>query len=125
MNEFNTMRRWLQGVSRRAVLFLPLILAAGGARAADPGAIGTVSRLVGRPAILRPGGQRIPAFRGMTLHQGDRVITGTGGRLEITADDGTVIIVGEATTVMLSRFVAPSDSGGGQALLDLIEGILR
>lgn len=130
MNEFNVVRRWARhrwarGLSRRAILSLPLILAAGRVRAAEPGVIGTVSRLAGMPAILRPGGQRVPAVRGMTLHQGDRVTTGTGGRLEITADDGTVIVVGEATTVMLSRFVAPGDSGGGQALLDLIEGILR
>lgn len=125
MNEFNTMRRWVCGLNRRAVLSLPLILAAGRGRAAEPGAIGAVSRLVGTPTILRPGGQRVPAARGMMLHQGDRVITGPGGRLEITADDGTVIIVGEATTVMLTRFVAASEAGTGEALLDLIEGILR
>jgi hypothetical protein len=125
MNEFNDIRRWVHGLSRRVVLFLPLILAAGRARAAEPRSVGTVSRLVGTPVILRPGGQRIPAVRGMMLHEGDRVATGPGGRLEITADDGTVILVGEETTVMLTRFVAPGNSGSGQALLDLVEGILR
>jgi hypothetical protein len=125
MNEFNDICRWAHGLSRRVVLFLPVVLAAGRARAAEPRSVGTISRLVGSPMILRPGGRRIPAARGMMLHEGDRVATGSGGRLEITADDGTVIVVGEETTVMLTRFVAPSDSGTGQGLLDLLEGILR
>jgi hypothetical protein len=103
---------------------LPFLLAAAVARAAEPRTVGTVSRLAGAPSILR-GGQQLAAERGMALREGDRVVTGAGGRLEITAADGSTITVGEQTTVVLTRFVAPGDSGPGSGLLDLVEGILR
>jgi len=129
MNKFKELSRrahdrWARGLSRRVFLSLPVILAATRARAAGPIEVGTVSRLVGTPSIMR-GGRNLPAVRGMMLREGDKVITGSGGRLEITSTEGTVIVVGEVTTVVLTRFVAPSDAGPGTGLLDLIEGILR
>jgi hypothetical protein len=129
MNEFNAMRRPAQGrrgsrLSRRVLLSLPFLLAAAAAGAAEPRTVGMVSRLAGPPSILR-GGQQLAAQRGMVLREGDRVVTGAGGRLEITAADGSTITVGEQTTVVLTRFVAPGDAGPGQGFLDLVEGILR
>ena len=129
MNEFNAMSRPAQGrwgsrLSRRVLLSLPFLLAAAAAGAAEPRTVGTVSRLAGAPSILR-GGQQLAAAHGMALREGDRVMTGAGGRLEITAADGSTITVGEQTTVVLTRFVAPGDAGPGQGFLDLVEGILR
>ena len=129
MNEFNAMSRPAQGrrgsrLSRRVLLSLPFLLAAAAAGAAEPRTVGTVSRLAGAPSILR-GGQQLAAAHGMALREGDRVMTGAGGRLEITAADGSTISVGEQTTVVLTRFVAPGDAGPGQGFLDLVEGILR
>src|SRR6476620_5630177 len=125
MNDSNDMSRPAQRrrghwLSRRVLLSLPFILAAASARAAEPHTVGTVSRLVGTPSILR-GGQQLAAERGMVLREGDRVVTGAGGRLEITAADGSTITVGDQTTVVLTRFVAPGDAGPGQGLLDLVE----
>jgi hypothetical protein len=126
MSEFSYIRNWAAGLSRRAILSLPFLLAAASAaRAAGPGVIGTVSRLAGSPSIQRPNGQSVPAARDMVVHEGDRVLTGTGGRLEVTGADGSIITVGEQTTVVLTRVLAPGDAGPGSGLLDLIEGILR
>jgi len=111
--------------SRRAVLAMVSLFAFSRTLYAQTAVVGTVSRLVGAPSVRPPGGLLLPAARGMTLHVGDRVVTGPGGRLEIHATDGTTIIVGEDTTLVLTRFVAPGESQAGQGLLDLIEGILR
>ena len=112
-------------MSRRAILALLSVLAPMSAGAAEPVVVGTVSGLAGTPSISAAGGPAVTAARGMSLHVGDRVVTGPGGRLEILAADGTTIAIGESTTVVLTRFVAPRGARPGSALLDLIEGILR
>jgi hypothetical protein len=112
-------------LSRRVVLALPFLLAAASTQAAEAIVVGTVSRLVGQPSMRVAGGRNVALARGMLLHEGDRIATGPGGRLEITATDGTTIAVGEQTTLVLSRFVAPRPTSAGQGLLDLLEGILR
>ncbi len=93
-------------------------------RAASP-VVGKVSRLAGSPSVSAAGGSLVPAALGMTLHEGDRVVTGRGGRLQILAPDGTTVSIGEETTVVLTRFVGPRGGRPGRGLLDLIEGILR
>ncbi len=95
------------------------------AGADQPAVVGTVSRLAGTPSIVEASGHAVVLVRGVMLHEGDRVATGPGGRLEIVATDGTTIAVGEQTTLVLTRFVAPSQARPGHGLLDLIEGILR
>jgi hypothetical protein len=125
MSDFDEINRRVRGLSRRLLLLLPALLAAARARAAESGAVGRVSRLVGTPVVVTAAGAQVAAARGMALHEGDRIVTGAGGRLEITTGDGSTIVVGEQTTVRLSRLIAPGDAGPGQGLLDLIEGILR
>jgi hypothetical protein len=70
-------------------------------------------------------GSTVLAARDMILNVGDKVVTGLGGRLEILATDGTAIVVGEQTTVVLTRYISPRQTHPGRGLLDLIEGILR
>jgi len=111
--------------SRRALLAAPLLaFAARHAAAQAPASVGSVSRLVGAPTVVS-GTASAPAAVGMEIREGDRVATGAGGRLEITAADGTTITVGEQTTVVITRFLAPRGRRRGSGLLDMIEGILR
>jgi hypothetical protein len=112
-------------IDRRAALALVSMLAFARAGFAEAGIVGTVSKLIGTPSIRRAGGRRVAAARGMMLRLGDKVATGLGGRLEVQATDGTTIIIGENTTVVLARFAAPHGVRPGWGLLDLIEGILR
>jgi hypothetical protein len=113
-------------MSRRGVLLLlPLALILPGLALAAGGAVGRVTRLAGAPSIMRPDGRTIVAALGMPLAGGDRVATGPGGRLEITMADGTTIIIGERTTLGLSRLIAPGPASPGEGLLDLLEGILH
>jgi len=112
-------------ISRRAVLGLISLVASLSLCQADSALVGTISRLVGSPSVRSPDGRQSAAAQGMALHAGDRITTGPGGRLEITSPDGTLIAIGEDTTVVLREFAASKDGATGRGLLDLIEGILR
>jgi hypothetical protein len=61
----------------------------------------------------------------MAVREGDRIVTGAGERLQIRAPDGTTITVGEQTTIVLTRYLAPDGRRRGNGVLDMIEGILR
>ncbi|MGD9744257.1 MAG: FecR domain-containing protein [Dongiaceae bacterium] len=94
-----------------------------GAQAQSP-TVGTVSRFVGVVLVVSDGASR-PVQNGMALHIGNRIVTGETGRLEIHLADGSVLVVGPATEIALDRFVAPSAANAGDALIEVIAGILR
>lgn len=104
-----------------AGLLLPVLMRvrqAGG----QPRTIGKVSGLVGTATA----GNGVPARAlavGAALHAGDRVTTGASSRLEIRFSDDSLMVIGESSRVQLKEF-APR-TGGGSALLELLEGILR
>ncbi len=114
----------VMSLGRRAVLALPLLLVATRVRTAEPLVVGTLTRLVGSAAVIRAAAE-MAAARGMTLQEGDRIVTNVAAKLEITGADGTALTIGEQTTVVLTRLVVPTAARRGSGLLDLIQGILR
>jgi len=119
-------------ISRRrivaAVPVLATLLLWGGlgsaGRASDRTLVGTVDRLVGEASVVVGRTTRPLATEGR-LFVGDRVVTGTEGRLEIACTDGSTIIVGAQTTVTLSEFTTNADGTGKTAVLDMVEGLVR
>ena len=112
--------------TRRTVLATPLALVVGRPATAQDATVGTVTRVAGTPMVSTGGtstGSR--ATVGMTVREGDRIATGAGGRLEIIGPDGTTITIGEQTTLVVSRFLAPTGGRRGNGLLDMLEGIVR
>lgn len=104
-----------------AALLLAVLSRAGGADA-QPLAIGEVSGLIG--TATAGNGEPSRALEvGAALHAGDRVTTGAASRLEIRLSDDSIMVIGESSRVQLKEF-APRP-GGGNALLKLLEGILR
>jgi hypothetical protein len=105
------------------MLLLPLVLGLCPCEAAaQPMPIGQVSGLVGT-ASAGDGAAARPLSVGAALHAGDRVTTGRASRLEIRLSDDSIMVIGESSRVQLKEF-APRPGGGG-ALLELLEGILR
>lgn len=92
--------------------------------AAETASVGTVARLVGTASVESDGTSR-PAETGMALYAGNRIVTADAARLEIHLADGSVLVVGPATEIALDRFVAPSATNPGDAIIDVIAGILR
>lgn len=106
-----------------AVAIFVLVVLARVAHAQDDAAIGRIGRVVGEVTLVR-GAQSLPATPGTAVHQDDAVATGPDGRAEIVYEDGSTVVLGSDTAVSIATFEAPA-AGPGQALLDLIDGILR
>jgi hypothetical protein len=81
------------------------------------------SRVVGEASVQRAA-NTLPARPGMPLAQGDQLVTGAGGRVEVLCPDGSTLVVGERTRVRLSIFVT-GNAQPHNAVLELLEGILR
>jgi hypothetical protein len=81
------------------------------------------SRVIGEASVQRGPGA-LPARPGMALAQGDQLVTGAGGRVEVLCPDGSSLVVGERTRVRLAIFIA-GNTQPRSAVLELLEGILR
>lgn len=80
------------------------------------------ARVIGDASIER-GTAAQPVRPSMPLRQGDRLVTGPGGRVEMRCPDGSSLVVGERSTVRLSIFVTGERSH--HAVIELLEGIVR
>src|SRR5262245_61142778 len=107
------------------IALLALVAALGGPSpaAAQETAPCHVTRQVGNATLLH-GAAETPLSVGAPVAAGDRVVTPAGGRVEVTCDDGSTIIVGEGTNVSLAIFQGAGD-GRYKRLLRLLSGILR
>jgi hypothetical protein len=81
------------------------------------------SRVVGEATIQRAANS-MPARPGMPLAQGDELVTGSGGRVEVLCPDGSTLVVGDRTRVRLSIFIS-GNTQPRSAVIELLEGILR
>jgi hypothetical protein len=108
--------------TRRAVLACSAILLATSQAALgqDRGCI--AARVVGDATIQR-GTATQPVRPAMPLHQGDRLVTGAGGRVEMRCPDGSSLVIGERTSVQLSVFI--TDDRRHNAVIEVLEGIVR
>jgi len=71
---------------------------------AQPQTIGSVTRVQGFAVEAAPGALNYDLVPGRRVHEGGRIITGRGARLEIRFDDDSVITIGEKATVTLDEF---------------------
>lgn len=114
------------GAPSVGALILFVLLATGAfaqpALAADSHAIGRVTKLRGT-ATLERGGQKSPLAAGAGLRQGDKIATGPSGRLKVTFADGSIVALGAATTLDISRYAGPKSTTA--RILSLIVGIVR
>ena len=116
------MRVWTS--ARFALLMLAVSLGSHRPAAADDTASCRVTKQVGAATLLH-GAMETPLRFGAAVAAGDRVVTSAGGRVEITCDDGSTIIIGERTNVSLAIFWSANDGSQYKRLLRLLQGILR
>lgn len=97
-------------------LFVPLT-----AGAADD--VGRMKVVKGSVSIER-GGARLPAAVGLTLQQGDLIVTGRDGSAGITFNDDSLLSVGPDSVLSVDHFAFDSTSHTGRFDTSLRQGTL-
>lgn len=106
-----------------AVVVLLAMALGGTAQAQSATRIGQVASLTG-PAIALRGDQAVSLYRGAPIYRSDRLRTLADSKIRIAFDDGSELILGSGSTVLIARF-APGSGESGSGLLRLLKGILR
>jgi hypothetical protein len=115
-------------LSRRLVAWFALAVAA----AIPPFAVaaesaGTVMAATGDVQVLALDGKGRRVARGDSLNQGDRIVTGGNGLLQVRMADGSYLSVRSNTEMALDRFEvdAANNHKGSSFLISLVKGGLR
>jgi ferric-dicitrate binding protein FerR (iron transport regulator) len=116
---------WLRGAGR-LVLLLPLLWATAftSALAQESGPVGLVVQKTGPVTVLRvAGGAALQV--GDPVFQADQLLTGPKSKVKIELLDGSLLVLGADSEVVLTEYLlGPADTRRG-GLLDLLRGILR
>jgi hypothetical protein len=97
-------------------------LTAGFALSAEP--IGKVSALLGTPTASGPGGQRAISS-GSPLYVGDTIRASNGGNVQITLNDGTRLVVGPASQLVLQTYLQRNKATASKVAVKALRGTFR
>jgi hypothetical protein len=81
--------------------------------AADP--IGKVVAVLGSPSASGPGGDR-KLKADSAVFENDKISVGSSGNAQIILNDGTKLVVGPASSLVLDKFVMQSSSGKAESV---------
>jgi hypothetical protein len=98
-----------------------LLLAPLSASAANK--IGKVAVVVGKPSASGPGGSRTLSA-GSEVFEDDRIVV-RSGNAQIQLDDGTRIVVGPASTLVLDQFVKKDERTASKVAIKALRGTYR
>jgi hypothetical protein len=98
-----------------------LLVTAGGIAVADE--IGRVKVARGSVTIERTG-RNLPATLGMTLQEGDVVVTGGDGSAGVTFNDDSLLSIGPDSTLAIDRFAFDTTTHAGRFDTSLRRGTL-
>jgi FecR protein len=59
------------------------------------------------------------------VYSGDRIITGRAGEAQLQFRDGTKLVVGENSSIVLDAFVISADNTARQVSIDVVKGAMR
>ncbi len=106
-------------------LLSALLLCATSIHAADAAdAIGKVAAIKGFPTASGTGGARGLA-RGDALYEGDTVKASGGGNVQILLNDGTKLVVGPASQLVLERYLMRNQKTASKVAVKALRGYFR
>jgi hypothetical protein len=114
------MNRFVRGL---VFCSLSLMLGCGAALAASP--IGKVVSILGAPSASGPGGDR-KLGANAAVFENDKITVGSSGNAQIILNDGTKLVVGPSSTLLLDRFVMKGSSGAAESIgIKALRGTFR
>src|SRR5689334_4495504 len=105
-----------------ALIALCLLIAIGGALAA--GFVGQAVKILGTVKISRDGSD-ISAGPGTALQLGDVIKTGPGARMRLRFVDGSILTLGENTSLSIDIFAVDGTNKSRTVVLTLLSGIVN
>lgn len=119
------MHRVFPPLSGAVALAIALVLSISSPPLAqESAAVGRVVGLVGVATIVRPP-EPMPAAQGVAVAVGDRIVTGEAARIEIAFADGSRIVIGAGSEVVVTEYMTVGDGERRSGVLSMLGGILR
>jgi ferric-dicitrate binding protein FerR (iron transport regulator) len=94
------------------------------AQAAAASGAGNISALQGTATVTR-GARALPAAYGMALAVGDRIATGSHGRVTVNLRDGTQLELAESSALVISEEQVDANGNRLATRLDLLGGLVH
>jgi hypothetical protein len=124
--EFGSAGRMGRGIDRAALALVVVVLWAGPGHGQAADAIGSVSALAGQAQVTSQGEtQARPLALGAEVFEGDRIRTAADAKLRLRLEDGSMLTLGAATDLSLSRFHYAPEQAARNVLLEVPRGIIR
>jgi FecR protein len=105
-----------------ALLMIGILVSATGARAQVP--VGSLTAVMGTATITRAGRTTFASY-GDAVNVGDRVTTGSDGRVTITLSDNTQMQVIESSTIVVTEVRFNPNGSRASTKIDLAGGTVR
>jgi hypothetical protein len=91
--------------------------------AKDSVKVGKITAVSGKSEVKKSGGtKKFNAFKGMAITQGDTIITGSDGQVNLDLDANKEVTIGAGTTLTISQLVESAKALGGKTSLKLQNG---
>ncbi|MDH6370757.1 hypothetical protein M2444_002542 [Paenibacillus sp. PastF-3] len=91
--------------------------------AKDSVKVGKITTVSGKSEVKKSGGtKKFNAFKGMAITQGDTIITGSDGQVNLDLDANKEVTIGAGTTLTISQLVESAKALGGKTSLKLQNG---
>jgi hypothetical protein len=105
----------------RRIALCAVVVAVLTSQPALAGGIGRIKTVAGIASVLR-GGTSLPVKPGFILEQGDKLITGKGGKLGVTMNDDTRIAAGANSAMSIPEFSFDDTTHAGKFLSRIEKG---
>ncbi|KPD07727.1 hypothetical protein AM501_13920 [Aneurinibacillus migulanus] len=106
-----------------SLLLIMAVIIPGFAQAKDTQKVGKITAVSGSTEVKKSGGKKqVKAFKSMAITQGDTIITGRNGKVNMDLDSDKEVIIGPNTKLVISQLVQNARAMSGKTSMSLLGG---